>query len=446
VGESLRFVNHFGFHDFAHFFLYQSPVFLVDPVLYLDTLLYLRQRGHQLWAAVVGAAKLADAFFYHYRAFVAPLRAASGRRFWLHRFLLTEVLADLMCDVFPARPEISALALAFVDLALPLLAAPAEFSAAIFRSILAVLALIARSVPRDQLELRVSRMIAALDRSQSPLFLMALRFALRLRPAVLRHGEVIKMVAARGMRSLVDFDVLAAVADPAHAIAVSTICARFAVSSKVYGRASFAELGELLLQLGRQSDVHDWFLILLRRLFAFLPLAYGKRKYQRRSLVIMEALAELAHAGPPWVQQAIPGMASAVGVRAVPPCFRCFFCITPSVVDEFCAHEIELLANAQLHLKTFPFDRHRNALVMLPLKEVSAVVPRVRVSGSLAHVEKKVLLSPRSIVKKRAAKAKQKAGEPMAIARPNQQPKHRLLTAPSGRRLDDGKRAAVISP
>jgi hypothetical protein len=434
VTESICFVERFDFHDAAHFVLYQSPVFLFDPVLYLDTLLFLRQRNHHLWSRFIGNEKLAEAFFELYRTFLTPIEFQRSGRAWKHRFLLTELFACLISDVLAAHAEVFSVTFVFLDLAIPLLEmAPYECAIGILRAVMGTIAAVARTVSRDQLAVRVTKLITTLDGVNSPFTPMVIHFATTIRPALIKRTDLVRMIATRGLRSLDDLEVLAAFADPVSAISVFSLLIKFALGSKVFCRACWSTVQGLLQRFARQSEVHDWFLILIRRLFVFIALAHARKKYRMRSLLICEALSTLIHSGFPWVQQAITASASGIGTRPVPAFFRCFFQITLSVVDDLSLHEFGLFAQCPVHLKTFPFDHARNVLLVPPTREAIAAVPRIAARPRISVSQRDERLPLGS--KKKIAKNRKKTAEPALIKKPSQGGRNRPFTPVSETRL-----------
>jgi hypothetical protein len=85
----------------------------------------------------------------------------------------------LLYDVLQIHVETASLALAFLDLAIPLLdSTPCEMSIWILGPIMAAILMIAKHVTKDLLEARVNGLISTLDRVNSLYLFLALKFAI----------------------------------------------------------------------------------------------------------------------------------------------------------------------------------------------------------------------------------------------------------------------------
>jgi hypothetical protein len=187
---------------------------------------------------------------------------------------------------------------------------------------------------------------------------------------------------------------------------------RFGVTKKLWIRACFGVVQQLLLAYGGRNDVHDWFAIVIRRLFVFVALAHSSRKYRWRSLLICEALVGLAQLQIPWLQQKIAAIASGIATRPVPLYFRSFFQTSTSLVDDLTIHEFDIFAGFQVPLKAFPFDLKRKVLMLAPVRDAMPVTPKggwpkpvikVMRSDSNIHGDSTVV-----VVKKKSPKGKKK--------------------------------------
>jgi hypothetical protein len=235
---------------------------------------------------------------------------------------------------------------------------------------MSTISVIAKKVSKCQIEGKVTKLISVL--------FIALNFAMNMRPVILKHTEVVRMIAARGFRSLTDLEILARLANSVSVVSVISTFVRFAIGSKLFCRACVSAIQELLYRFGGQTDIQEMFVTIVRRLFVFIPLAFARRKYRARSLLICESLAALARCGLSWLQHTVTLIASGIGTRVVPSYFGVFFQLAPSVADERCLHDLALFTSCQPDLKTFPFDRMRGVLVNPPANET--VTPRLATS------------------------------------------------------------------
>jgi hypothetical protein len=284
-----------------------------------------------------------------------------------------------------------------------------------------------------------------LDSADSPNFTIALNFAAALRPTVFRRVDIIRVFAARGLRSLADLEILAAIAESVSAIAVITTFVKFAIASKLFCRAAWHFVEKLLARYGRQPEVHDWFIVLIRHLFVFIALAHALRKYRTRCLFICEILASLTHAGLPWLQQAIITAASGIGTRSVPQFFRMFFVVNPFVFDEHALRELDLFAGYQIHLKTFPFEENSNMLLVPPAREAIGPMPRITSHGKIRFAKSggQLTIGPKTIIKRRLGKERKKPADLSVIKKPEQPARNRPVTAAVPQRLSESRRASL---
>jgi hypothetical protein len=417
VTHSLAFIDKFGFHDSAHFFLYQSPVFLCDPVLYLDTILYLRRRHHKLWTSFVANPKLSDAFLQLYSSFIIPITRPASSRFWQHRILMTEALYAMIEDVFPSHPDILRLSSSFLDSCIPLFQnASYEVGVCLIRPILGLISALTGTMPRDQLQTRMMRLVAILHHSNSAHFLMAVRFAVTIRPIILNHSHVVKLITARGVRCLEDLEVLALMTSESSVINVLSQLVLSAITNHFWMRACFSLIQEILFKFSVKPDVHDCFTVIARRLFLFVALAHLRKKYRARSLCLCECLLSLMQSNAGGFGPVIAGIASAVGARPMPFFFGHLFAISQVCVDDATIHEYELLLGAKLCLKTFPFDPKRKSLALQTIKEngLAKGPPTARAAVRLVKSDSKLPPVPVFVRKSRERPKNRPVQQPLA--------------------------------
>jgi hypothetical protein len=415
VIHSLVFIDKFGFHDAPHFFLYQSPVFLFDPVLYLDTILYCRYRHHKLWTSFVSNPKLADAFVQLYSSFMRPITTPASLRSWNHRILMTEAVYCMIEDIFPSHPEILKLVVGVLDLCIPLLQDPPyDIGISLIRPIFGMISILIGAMPRDQVQTRVMRLITILHQWNSPHLLMVVRCAIAIRPVVVNHGHIVKLIAARGVRSVDDLEILFLMADSPSLLAVLSQLVLSAITNNFWMRACFSLIQELLVKYGNQTDVHDWFSLAVRRLFLFIALAHGRKKYRTRSLCLCECLVALMQTNVGGIGSMITTIASSIGTRPMPSFFTRFFTISAIRTDDLVIHEFELLLGMKIHLKTFPFDAKRKEFALQTLKDgpVGKAPPTVRVLSSFRVTKSAPKLPPVSVVVRKTPQKPRK--KPMA--------------------------------
>jgi hypothetical protein len=443
VADSAHFVDRFGFHDPAHFLLYQSPVFLLDPVLYLDTLLFLRRRNHHLWVSFVANANLTDSFFQLYSTFVTALGVRTAY-FWRHRVLITEVLCCLIQDVLPIHGAVASLASSFLGLAIPLLgcAVPnVETAVSLLRPIMWVIGIAAKVMLREPLQEKITLLLRTVDSFQPSLFYLTIRFVLSLKSRLANPSFIINLIVSHEFTSLDNLAILSIVVDHQSSIAVMAAVMRFAVTKKLWIRACFAVVHEIMLAYGNRRDVHDWVVTIVRRLFVFVALAHGKARYRRRSLLICEALVGLAQLHIPWLQQKIAAIAAAIATKPLPPYFRCFFPMCASLGDDLAIQEFDIFAGFQVSLKAFPFDFKRKVLLTPPVRDILLVTPKPMIKVTRSDLE--VQRDARLMLKKKLPKGKRKVVNSALIHRPRNPVLSRPATRMSEQKLPGIGRAGI---
>jgi hypothetical protein len=390
VTSSLNLIDRFGFHDSAHCFLYQCPVFLLDPCLYLHTILSLRQTHHHLWSSFATNPRLVDGFFRLYGTFITPVKSQNAVEAWRHRSLITEVLAAALEDVASFHSGIAGLVAHFLDLTIPLLThAGVETGINILRPILGTIRFFVRQIGKDFIQSRVALLLNLLDRSQSIHFAPTVRFLLPIRPVILTHSQVCQLITSRPIRDLSDFDLIDECCD---ALTVNTFVfylARSAVQRKLWHRACMSALVALVDRCIDRADVRDWFCTLVRRLFVFVSLAWARGKYRERSLLICESLAGFRKMSG-WKEQFVTTVAS-VAARSAPQFFRLIFPWGPTLQDDVFLKEVELYAGIGRVLKAFPFDPFKPAFLPPTKEEKFAVAAPVTQRSSCRKIK---VLSP----------------------------------------------------
>jgi hypothetical protein len=368
VTESINLIDRFGFHDSAHCFLYQTPVFLASQSLYLDTILAMRERHHQLWANFVSNLQLITAFFDLYSNFATPILHRTRAAFWRHRFLITEVFYWIIQDTSFYHQEIALLVSRFFDLSIVLLEnADYEASILLLRPILASMKQFGRLLPREQIQARALSVLCVLDKWNSPHFLLAFRFLLSVKPALLHANQVIQLISGRKIRAVSDIQMLLLLADHMSAIPICSLLVREGLSDKVWHRACFGAVREIIDIFGCRPDFREWLALLIRRLFVLVAFAETRGKYSTRNFLLCESLSHFRQANLVWVRQIISVAASSVAVKRAPVYFRNMFPILQAVVDESLAFEFDSFVRSRTDLKMFPFDKLKKTLITAPI-------------------------------------------------------------------------------
>jgi hypothetical protein len=303
---------------------------------------------------------LVGAFFELHATNIQPIVSSRAPRAWRHRVWLAELLFLLIRANSKNFPNALSWVLKFLDCCIPLVgAAPLEVAAACLRYVIRLMRSMQSRALRELLQARALQLLNSLDGANSPLFLIGLNFVLSLKPPVLSGGRVIRMISMRGIRSLTDIETVSDLADASTLISALVFLAKSALVSKLWHRACVDQLKVLLLRFPGRGDVREFLSVLTRRLFVFVGISAARSKYRGRTLLICESLASFLPIKLLWLQQTVLlGAASIIATRAFPAYFKCFFPST-APVDDALIHEYEAFSNADVSLKTFPFDRPR---------------------------------------------------------------------------------------
>jgi hypothetical protein len=363
--------------------------------------------------------------------------------------LISEVLCCLIQDVLPFHGSVAELASVFLDLAIPLLdcAIPdVETGVSLLRSIMCIMEMAAKAMVRERLQEKIATILQTVDCFQPSLFYLTVRFVLSLKSRLANPSFIITLIISRESMSLDDLAILSLLTDHQSSIAVMAAVLRFAVTKKLWIRACFAVIHQLLLAYGDRNDVHDWFVILVRRLFLFLALSHSKTKYRWRALLICEALVGLAQLQIPWLQRKIAAIAAAIATRPVPLYFRCFFPVSPSLGDELTIQEFDIFTGLQVSLKTFPFDLQREVLLLPPVRDVLPVTlkgARPKAMIKFTRSDPELLRDPKLAVKKKLPRVKKKVVNSALIHRPKNPVLSRPGTRTSEQKLPGIGRAGI---
>jgi hypothetical protein len=202
-----------------------------------------------------------------------------------------------------------------------------------------------------------------------PLFAIVVRFGLSCFDV---RREVLVLIGSQGIRDLADFDALSLVADTRNVISVLSLLISTAISKKLWMRACFATVIDILVQFGEAEEVRDWMVVVVRRLLIFVALAHAGKKYRMRSVAICESLVALMQSNVSGLGLFIASVASSIAVKPMPAFFGQLFLISPLAPDDQILQEMDSFALLKLPLKTFPFDSRRRLIVAPLIRAPSA--------------------------------------------------------------------------
>lgn len=375
VEYCIYFIKKFGFHDSSHFFLYQSPVFFLDPLLYLETLLELRSMQHFLWNDFIKKSFLVDAFFEMYASFLLPISTDSKESAYTHRVLICEVFYSLIQDSFNYHPNFITLINKFLDASINLVSSSSsDLLFPVYRAIFSIFDLIESKnlLPRSDFTSLSHQLFESSSHSLS----FYLIFKNLYKKQYITSLQVLNVISQKGITSLTDFAILSEITDQTTVIPLILFLVRSAIRSHLWHRSCFSLLRKILTKIwGTRQDVRDLFHVVIRRLVLWISFASMRRKYGVRQLMLCESLSILSESRVSWLQQSI--LSSVLSIisasKPAPVYFKSFFQTTGAQVDDVLLHEWDLFSQSA-KLKTFPFDSTNGTFIMPPRIEGTSLL------------------------------------------------------------------------
>lgn len=359
------------------FFFYEYPIYFQDPILYLETLLFLHDKNHKIWTEFISNSAVIDRFFEVHGGSLLPLEAGAPPVSWKHRLLVSELMFVMIQD---SSKPLNSLVLKHIDYMIQLVAeAPLEFAGSILRYIIKLFKTQTK-MQKDQLQTRSVQLLSSLHAAQSPLFRIAMRFLFTISPSVIAPARIVRMISQTGIRSISDIEIISEVTDSSCVLQAVFLLCKAALSGKQWHRACMSEVKSLLVKFPGRADVKEWFELYIRRLFIFIAIAHARNRYATRALLLCESLSVMAQVRLLWLQQSIFSAASSIfATKSHPPYMKLFFqCTAP--VNDVIIHEYESFSSNDIPLKHFPFDPVKGSLMLPPLIDMrSQTVSGMRV-------------------------------------------------------------------
>ena len=431
VDYCVYFIKKFGFHDAAHFFLYQSPVFFLDPILYLETLLELRYLHYFLWEDFVKKPLLVDAFFEMYLNFFLPIPQESDSETeaeltaYKHRNLLCEVFFSLIQDSYNHHPNITPLVTKFLDNSINIAtSSSSDRLFPVFRSIFSAIdfADSHNILPKSELQNRSLQLFEGT--LESPSIYLTFRFLFH--KQYLTSAQILSIISHHSVTSLDHLTILMEITDQAITVPLLLLLLRTALRRRVWHRTCFSLMRRCLAKFSpARQDVRELVQVVVRRLFLWLSFASLRHKYSGRSLMLCESMVLLYESRIGWLQQCI--LSAAVSLtsasKPVPVYFRSFFPSGGAAIDDAVLHEWELFA-ASAKLKTFPFDSSYGKLIMPPGKDAAigrsffsqqCQAVQGQPAGALISHQKSPLNSSPGRIRVHQAEARKSASSSLAV-------------------------------
>jgi hypothetical protein len=362
IGQAIQLFLHFTGPSLGRFLLYEAPIMVGRPLLFLESLLEISSQSSQIWTELVADLSSVDCFFNFYLSMLTPLEIVCN---WTHHLLLAELFFRILSVSTKINPNCVNLTSKFYDAVRILLpVAPLEVKISIIRWITKLTKLTFAKTEKKEVRARMKSLLAAV--SQEPLALVYfVDCVLSDSNNTLNPKFILSSLKVNSVRNIFLIEKCANKLEP---LPVIVHLIRGALYDKVFHRAGFQVARGLIVRFSEESTIRDWVTNCVRQLLIFVPLAHQRQKYRGRCVRICESLSQWicpVH----WLRVAILSVVWALTAsKTVPVYFPTFFQL--ALPDENCLTELELFLKGGADLKTFPFENGGTSLVNPPCVDV----------------------------------------------------------------------------
>lgn len=360
INNCLLFLETYRYTNFASFILYDTPLFFGEPFLYLNTILYICDHRTEVWGNMVGNPAIIEAFFNLYITFMLPVTESYPSLQSRQRILIGEIIFQLIERCTPSYQNLVSLLTRYIDVLIKIASSNnLEFQMTVVRWAARILLISKKKFDKDLLHIKAKGLIKALSPDSAPFNFVINYFKDK---GVISTYSLIQLTPIVNLHSL-ELAESFATRDPVSAIAKLT---RASFSNKIFFRACFKTIREILLEHSNSSQIKEWMQTCIRRFFIFIPLAHAKQKYKTRTLYLCEQFASISKLHNVWLYQTIMSCAATVANKSVPSYFGGFFHVQNASLDEQLYTEFDAFSSLNLDLKSFPFDGNKSVLLLPP--------------------------------------------------------------------------------
>lgn len=369
VDNCIVFIDKFGFNDSAHFFLYQSPVFFLNPLLYFETIIILQKMNHHLWTDFINKHQLIDAFFEMYSTFLSPIHNDPNiNQILQHRILICELFFTILQNSSKIHPNISSITIKFLENVIDMISLSAvEIPIQIIRVIFSLFSLVESFLSKEV----ISSYAYILLESSSKASHFYLLFRYFYSKQYVTSVQVLHIISKQGANSITDFNILMEITDDTIAIQLVIFLLKTALHSHLWHRTCFSLIRRCVSKFStNRQDLKDLMNLIIRRLFLWISYASAIHRYHVRSLLLCESMIQLYESHLNWVQQVILSSANSIILKPTPIYFKSFFPVNGmGQIDDSLLYEWEIFSKYKV--KTFPFDSIKGTLIMTTGKDFS---------------------------------------------------------------------------
>lgn len=386
-----------------YFVSYTLPLFLNNHLLYVKLLVKLMDLKHKFWVGLVRRNTYGHSFLQYYIPLLTPIKGIrrESHDLWVHRQLLADIIFNIINDGIKFNIAYLTLAAKYIDRLLRLIpSAPPNIEISFVRYILSICKRSAHKVSKDIISSRFLELIryVSVDKNDQS-FCLVFFYILNSKPKVLAGSRLLRILNNRKLRSTMDLNFAYALSNVMDPVPVLTFFAQNGLSSKVYHRACFSKIREILCRFSTNLEVSEWSQTLIRSLFTFILISHLKQKYRGKSLLICESLANMAnlHVTAKSIATAV---ASLTATRLAPAYVNDFFLVSvtpdPDLVSEF----LQYSQSFPTDFKIFPFDKKGQLIRphFLEKRELTHSSPRSQYQSDPKKIKLKMKQSPSKFV------------------------------------------------
>lgn len=380
VNQCIQLMIIYNNSNFEVFFLYNMPLYVFEPILLFRSVLEVCDKNNPIWSQFTSHHSIADAFFDLHLSFLQPISAPNNSNKWTHHLILGEILYRQISLTLRSNQNSISKSNKFSDALLRLISSSPSFvrmTAA--RWLLSLMKLTLKKNEKNVLKERITQYLSILTNSND-IFIYSVNFIKNHLISLIRPTKLINSIM---VNSLSNIDLILSFTEKVGPMIPITRLAKGSVTSKIWHRAAFSAMIEIITKYGENNELKDWLMVYIRRVLIFVSLSHISQKYKARALLIIESISRLASVRVKWIKQFILNVAFTLTVtKSIPYYFSAFFfpsCPNAQSItisfnmshasnDEATLSEFDAFTRCQalLNLKTFPFDGKKSTFIPPP--------------------------------------------------------------------------------
>ena len=366
----INFFNIVKYNNFARFFLYELPFYFNDPLVYFRSIGVMCNLNHNIWKHMISSNETSNGFINLYLNFLQPNENQINVNNWEHHLLIGDIIFQILFLTLRFNPLTITNSNKFADILMKLIPlSPSAVQSTLTRWVLLITKKTLKKNEKDITRQRVKSFIS-LIKIIPTIRCYSICFIKKNFPS---FTSVTQLINSISVDSLASIDLVLGFTTKYGPMPSIIKLAKAALSSKIWHRASFQAIFEILLAFPNNIDLKDWFAIFMRRLFLFIVLANVRNKYKTRSLLITETLSRLFYLKIGWINQILINVSYSIHITRVAPIYFSGFFPLTGQIDEPTLNEFESFQRfvPLCNLKTFPFDGNKSSFLHPPPVEIN---------------------------------------------------------------------------